>query len=247
MEKQIEQTSKWIAESEKTVVFTGAGISTESGLPDYRGPNGVWTRRDKGLPPPRARVPMRSAKPNSAHLAVVELLRLGKLDFLISQNVDGLHIKSGIPLEKIAELHGNTNLMRCLSCDRQMTHEQAGWDKRVWGNGYRTDPIQKNQPKCPFCKERIISSIVNFGDPLPEKEFQEAVKHSQNCDVFFVIGSTLVVTPASYMPDYALKNGAKLILLNLGATPFDDRAHLRVWEKAGDFVPAVIKLVKNFQ
>ncbi|MHA1145616.1 MAG: SIR2 family NAD-dependent protein deacylase [Candidatus Helarchaeota archaeon] len=244
-DEQVNLAAEWIAKCEKLVIFTGAGISTESGLPDYRGPDGVWTRREKGLPPPRSKVPWHLAKPNDAHLAIVGLQKIGKLDFLISQNVDGLHLKSGIKPEKLAELHGNSYLMRCVDCDRQMTHEEAGWDKTVWGNGYRTDPVLKGQPKCPHCGGRIISSVVNFGDPLPDKEISEAVRHSQNCDVFFVIGSSLVVTPAAYMPEYALKNGAKLILLNLGETPFDNKAHLRIWKKAGDFVPKVVDAVKK--
>lgn len=245
IKKQVELAAKWISEKEKIVVFTGAGISTESGLPDFRGPNGVWTRRDKGLPPPKSTKPWHMVEPNAAHLAIVELQEMGKLDFLISQNVDNLHLKSGIKPDKIAELHGNTTLMRCLECDKQMSHEEAGWDKKTWGSGYRTGPVYKHQPNCPSCGARIISSIVNFGDSLPEKELALAMKHSQECEVFFAIGSSLVVTPAAYMPDVALKNKAKLILLNLGETPFDARAHVRVWEKAGTYVPAVVKRAKE--
>jgi mono-ADP-ribosyltransferase sirtuin 6 len=106
LKEKIDLAAKWIAESEKLVVFTGAGISTDSGLPDFRGPDGVWTRRDAGLPPPKS-PPWDQVKPNIAHFSIVELLKIGKLDYLISQNVDGLHAKSGIPFEKLAELHGN--------------------------------------------------------------------------------------------------------------------------------------------
>ena len=106
LKEKIELAAKWIAESEKHVVFTGAGVSTHSGLPDYRGPDGVWTRRDQGKPPPKS-PPWDQVKPNIAHYSIVELLELEKLDYLISQNVDGLHAKSGIPFEKLAELHGN--------------------------------------------------------------------------------------------------------------------------------------------
>ncbi|MHA1786533.1 MAG: SIR2 family NAD-dependent protein deacylase [Candidatus Helarchaeota archaeon] len=244
LDDNLEQAAQLIANSRKLVVFTGAGISTESGLPDYRGPDGVWTRRDKGLPPPKMTRPWSAVEPNVAHMAIVEFQKMGILDFLISQNVDNLHLKSGIQLNMIAELHGNTELMRCLECDARMSFKEAGWDKRIWGNGYRTDPIRRGQPKCPRCGGRIINSIVNFGDSLPERELKEAMKHSANCDVFLVIGSSLVVTPAANMPQIALENGAKLIILNQGKTHFDPLADIRLWGKAGETMTKILERVK---
>ena len=129
MEEKISLAAKWIAESEKLVLFTGAGVSTDSGLPDYRGPDGVWTRRDKGLPPP-ASISWDDVKPNKTHYIIVELLKMGKLNYVISQNVDGLHAKSGIPFENLAELHGNRHFMKCLKCNKKMTFQDAGWDKK---------------------------------------------------------------------------------------------------------------------
>ncbi|MHA1129242.1 MAG: SIR2 family NAD-dependent protein deacylase [Candidatus Helarchaeota archaeon] len=243
--EQIELAAEWIANSKNLVVFTGAGISTESGLPDFRGPDGVWTRRDKGLPPPKTKKPWHLVDPNPAHYALVELQDLGILKFLISQNVDNLHIKSGIRLENIAELHGNTTLMVCLNCNKKLTHEEAGWDQRIWGPGYRTSPIRAGQPKCPFCGGRIISSIVNFGDPLPEADLTAALKFSNECDVFLVIGSSLVVTPAAYCPQIALRARAKLIIINEGETPFDDAAHIRLFGKAGPIMTQIVKRVKE--
>ncbi|MFX1296239.1 MAG: NAD-dependent deacetylase [Promethearchaeota archaeon] len=242
---KIELAAEWISKSKKLVVFTGAGISTESGLPDFRGPNGVWTRRDKGLPPPRSKKPYHLVDPNPAHYAIVDLQDLGLLDFLISQNVDNLHLKSGIKLEKLAELHGNTTLMVCLECNKKMTFDEAGWDKNIWGPGYRTSPIQRHQPKCPYCGGRIISSIVNFGDSLPEEDLTAALQHSKECDVFLAIGSSLVVTPAAYCPQEALKSGAKVILLNEGKTPFDNIVHLRIHGKAGIIMQKIVNRVKE--
>ncbi len=244
VEERIEIAAKWIHESNYLVVFTGAGISTESGLPDYRGPDGVWTRRDKGLPPPKS-PPWDQVKPNQGHYAILELLMLGKLDYLISQNVDGLHAKSGIPFDKFAELHGNMYFMKCLACGKKLTFEEAGWDKKKWGQGYRTGIIRKNQPKCPDCAGRLISSIVNFGDSLPIDELMESERRSQRSDVFFVVGSSLVVTPAANMPGIAWRNGAKLIILNQGDTPYDDEADLRFFEQIGDVLPKIIKRVKK--
>ncbi len=245
LEDKIELTAKWIYESNHLVVFTGAGISTESGVPDFRGPDGVWTRRDKGLPPPKMSLPWDQVKPNQGHYAIVDLLNLGKLNYLIAQNTDGLHVKSGIPFEKLAELHGNQYFMKCLDCGKKLTFEEARWDKKKWGQGYRTGIIRKNQPKCPECGGRLISSIVNFGDPLPMDELEESMRRSQSSDVFFVIGSSLVVTPAADMPRYAWRNGAKLIIVNKGETPYDGEADVRFFEQIGEVLPKIVERVKE--
>lgn len=245
LEEQIEQAAEWIAASKHLVAFTGAGISTDSGLPDFRGPDGVWTRRDAGLPPPRWGKPPAQIRPNVAHQCLVELERLGLLKFLISQNVDNLHLESGFPAEKLAELHGNGKLMRCLGCEGRFTFAQAGWDRKVWGEGYLTQRPLKGQPKCPLCQGRIVSSVVNFGDPLPARELEAAFTHSAVADVFFAIGSSLVVSPANDMPRVAMEeNGAKLILLNRGETPFDTVADLRIDAGIGEVLPPVVERVK---
>ncbi|MHA1147829.1 MAG: SIR2 family NAD-dependent protein deacylase [Promethearchaeota archaeon] len=243
LEEKIDLAAKWIAQSKHLVVFTGAGISTDSGLPDYRGPDGVWTRRDAGLPPPKS-LPWDQVKPNQGHYAIVELMEIGKLDYLISQNVDGLHAKSGIPFEKLAELHGNMYYMKCLECNKKMLFEETEWDKRKWGKGYRTSKPRKGQPVCPYCKGRIINSIVNFGDPLPEDELYESIRRSENADVFFVIGSSLVVTPAANLPRMAQKNGSKLIILNRGETPYDKVADLRFFNDIANVLPPILEKVK---
>jgi len=243
LEEKIDLAAKWIAESERLVIFTGAGISTGSGLPDFRGPDGLWTRRDKGLPPPKS-LPWDQVKPNPNHYAVVELLEMGKLDYLISQNVDGLHAKSGIPFEKLAELHGNMYFMKCLECGKKLTFEDAGWDKKRFGSGYRTGRVRKNQPTCPTCNGRLISSIVNFGDPLPGDELQESLTRSQKSDVFFVIGSSLVVTPAANMPGIAKQNGAKLIIINKGDTPYDSVADIKFDNKIEEILPPIMEKVR---
>lgn len=243
----IKQAARWIAKCSYLVVFTGAGISTDSGLPDFRGPDGVWTRRDRGLPPPKWGKPASQIRPNVAHHALVELQRLGPLQFLISQNVDNLHLESGIDPKRLAELHGNRSLMRCLSCRRQVPRKDVGWDVRRWGNGYRTDPEKPGQPTCIDCGARLISSIVNFGDPMPESELAAAYEHAEACDVFFVIGSSLVVSPANDIPRVALEGGARLILLNLGETPFDEQADLRIWAGIGDVLPPIVERVKGLR
>ena len=233
----------WIAQSRHHVVFTGAGISTGSGLPDFRGPDGVWTRRDAGLPPPRARASMAQARPNVGHMALVDLQRMGRLQYVISQNVDGLHLMSGIEADRLSELHGNGQLMRCMTCDLQHSLGAVGWERRRFGPGYRTQRPVVGQPPCPACGGRLISSVVNFGDPMPERETQLAYDHTESCDVFFVIGSSLVVSPANEMPQMAVDAGAKLIILNRGETPLDGIAHLRMSDDIGVVLPEIVALV----
>jgi NAD-dependent deacetylase len=174
-------------------------------------------------------------------------MKIGKLEYVISQNVDGLHAKSGIPFDMLAELHGNRYFMKCLGCNTKLTYEEAGWDKKIWGNGYRTDKVHKGQPKCPKCNDRLVSSIVNFGDSLPGDELEEAINRSIRSDVFFVIGSSLVVHPAADLPIYAKKNGAKLIILNRGEIPLIYNPDLRFYEDIIDVLPQIVEKLKEIE
>ena len=223
--KRIQTLAQWCYESHYPVVFTGAGISTESGLPDFRGPDGLWTRRDKGLPPKRMRMSWDSVDPNRGHLAILELQKLGKLGFLISQNVDNLHLKSGIRPELLAELHGNITKLRCVQCgktiDRSSVHKVCD------------------------CGGRLAPSVVDFGQPLPEKDLMLSFEHSRRCDLFIVAGSSLVVTPAADMPKEALRTGAKLVIINQEETSLDRFAHLRFNEAIGGVLPRAIKRLKK--
>jgi mono-ADP-ribosyltransferase sirtuin 6 len=241
----IDTTSRWITESKHIVAFTGAGISTDSGIPDFRGPNGVWTRRDAGLPPPAWGTAPSKIRPNASHEALVELYRLGKLKYLITQNTDNLHRESGIPPEILAELHGNGRLMRCLSCDQQFPRESVGWDAARWGKGYRTDKPVKGQPPCPSCGGRLISSVVNFGDPLPRRELGLAAKHAEKCDLMLALGSSLVVNPAASLVGVAIASGAKVILVNRGETPYDSEVDLRVTAGISDIIPPAVARAKS--
>jgi len=223
LKERIEQLAQWMFEAKNLVVFTGAGISTESGLPDFRGPDGIWTRQAKGLPPkPR---PFSSVEPNVSHRAIVELQNLGRLRFLISQNVDNLHLKSGITPDLLAELHGNTAKLRCQRCQSQV-------DKSP---GLET---------C-SCSGDLVSSVVDFGDPLPQKELQNSFYHSSHCDLFLVAGSSLVVSPANEMPRIALESGARLVIINQGETPLDKRCHLRFEERIGEVLPPAVERLKG--
>jgi len=222
--RRIDTLAQWMFEAKHLVVFTGAGISTESGLPDFRGPDGLWTRQAKGLGPPK--FDWSSATPNQSHIAIVELQSMGKLAFLISQNVDNLHLKSGIRPDLLAELHGNITKLRCRYC------------------GFKCDSFP-DLNTCPICGGKLSSSVVNFGDPLPEKELEEAEWHSRNCDLFIVAGSSLVVTPAADMPRVALQSGARLVIINKGETPLDRAAHLRFGEGTGEVLPPAVDRLKK--
>ena len=237
LQQQIETIARWIVECEHLVAFTGAGISTDSGIPDFRGPDGVWTRRDAGLAPPGWRVSPGQIQPNESHLALVELQGLKRLQFLITQNTDNLHRCSGIRPELLAELHGNGHLMRCLSCDQQYTKQEVRWDTDLWGPAYRTQRPVRGQPDCPTCGGRLISSVVNFGDPLPEKELMLAAEHARRCALMLVLGSSLVVNPAASLVGLALRSGARVVLVNQGETPYDQVVTLRAWEGIGQVLP----------
>jgi mono-ADP-ribosyltransferase sirtuin 6 len=245
LEQHIETIARWIVECKHIVAFTGAGISTDSGIPDFRGPDGVWTRRDAGLPAPQWRVPSGQVEPNASHLSLVELQRLGKLRFLITQNTDNLHRRSGIRPELLAELHGNGQLMRCLGCDRLYTRREVGWDAGRWGPGYRTRKPVAGQPACATCGGRLISSVVNFGDPLPQEELALAGQHARHCDLMLVLGSSLVVEPAASLVGLALRSGARVVLANQGETPYDKAATLRAWTGIGDVIPPAVERVKR--
>ena len=223
--RRVEILGQWMYDSRHLVVFTGAGISTESGLPDFRGPDGLWTRREKGLPPRPMTVPWDAVDPNPCHLAIVELQKLNTLRFLISQNVDNLHLKSGIRPDLLAELHGNIARLRCSRCEETFLREEG-------------------RTRC-RCGGTLVKSVVDFGESLPQKDLMLSYEHARKSDLFVVVGSSLVVTPAADMPREAIQSGAKLVIVNQGDTPFDRVADLRFYEKIGDVLPRAVRRLKR--
>lgn len=223
LEERIQKLAQWIFEAENIVLLTGAGISTESGPPDFPGPDVVWTKQDKGLPT-RFRL-FTSVEPNTGHRAIVELQNLDKLRFLITQNVDNLHLRSGIRPELLAELHGNVARLRCQKCQTQVAKSL----------GLET---------C-SCGGRLVSSVINFGDPLPQKDLEDSFWHSSQCDLFIVIGSSLVVGPANELPEVALRGRARLVIINQGETSMDSRCHLRFEENIAEVLPPAVDRSKK--
>ncbi|HVP79110.1 MAG TPA: Sir2 family NAD-dependent protein deacetylase [Thermodesulfobacteriota bacterium] len=223
LEERIQKLTRWIQEAVNIVILTGASISTESGLPNARRPESVWTSHDKELPK-KFRL-FTSVEPNACHRAIVELQNLGKLRYLITQNVDNLHLRSGIRPELLAELHGNVTRLRCERCQTQVA-KSLGLEK------------------C-SCGGKLVSSVINFGEPVPQKDLEDSFWHSSQCDLFIVIGSSLVVGPANELPEVALRGRARLVIINQGETPMDSRCHLRFDEDIAEVFPPVVNRLKS--
>jgi NAD-dependent deacetylase len=247
-----EKVAELIIGAKKLVVFSGAGISTESGIPDFRSPGGIWERFDpddftyqKFIADPESRRKQwrmlgeghltTGAEPNLAHYAIAELDEMGRLDCVITQNVDNLHQKAGVPAEKVFELHGNMQWAVCLGCGRRYPFEQIK---------LRLDQGEEI-PDCEACHGLLKPSAVFFGEPLPYDVLTEASNRSSNCDLFIVVGSTLVVYPAANMPVYAVQAGARLVIINLSSTPMDGEAAVLINAKAGEAMSRIVDKVRG--
>ena len=247
-----EKAADLILAARRVVVFTGAGVSTESGLPDFRSPGGIWDRFDpddftyqKFVSRPQTRrlwwqliyegSLSTEIKPNPAHHAIAELARLGKLDAVITQNIDNLHQTAGVPDEKVFELHGNLKWAVCLGCGQRYPFEQI---KSKLAEG-------EEVPKCQVCAGILKPNIVFFGEMLPEGVFEAAVQRAENADLFMVIGSTLIVYPAAEIPARAHRSGAKLVIINLSPTPMDYKAAVLIKAKAGETMAKVMAQVRK--
>ena len=231
--------SQYIDEANNIVIFTGAGISTESGIPDFRGPQGVWktntpiyfqdfigseeVRKDSWKRKFSGQDIIKKAKPNIGHLAVAEIINKHESAYLITQNVDNLHQDAGVPEDKITEIHGNAHYASCLDC----------------GIRYELNSIKKafleneTVPYCDSCGGIIKTATISFGQPMPEEGMQIAQRKTLGCDLFITIGTSLVVYPAAGFPKLAKEIGAKLIIINNEPTDFDPIADLVIHEQIG--------------
>jgi NAD-dependent deacetylase len=239
------ELKRMIDEAARVVVFTGAGVSTESGVPDFRSPGGVWSRmqpiyfqdfvKDEAMRREAwTRVFNRSAgwtgaKPNSGHFAIAKLVAEGKVTAVITQNVDNLHQDSGVPDDKVIELHGNASYAACLSCATR--YELAAFEKPFMEDGVI--------PICGSCSGLVKSATISFGQAMPAEPMQRAEETTRAGDLFIVIGSSLLVQPAAGFPVLAKKTGSKLAILNREPTPLDPIADMVIHDEIGGILAAV--------
>ena len=248
MDKQqkISQFRDLIRNSRRAVVFTGAGISTESGIPDFRGPSGLWTKikpiqfqdfvssdevrqkswrqwfeHGQGL---------LSARPNAGHIAVANLVRQGKVSAVITQNVDNLHQDSGIAGEQVIELHGNATYARCLGCDEVISFD-------VIEAGFRASGAVG---PCSHCGGILKTATISFGQMMPDEPMRRAEDETLACDLFIVLGSSLTVYPAAGFPALAQQNGAALVIVNEQPTGLDEIATLVLNTAIGETLGSVV-------
>ena len=247
----LDEIAGWLRDARHVVVLTGAGISTESGIPDFRGPNGVWTKdpaAEKAAniefyvsdPALRARTwqnRLRSeiwqAEPNAGHRALAELEQRARVDALLTQNIDGLHHAAGSSPELVVELHGNVREAKCLGC---------GW------RGPMSETLDRvrageTDPRCVNCGGILKSATISFGESLVAADLERAQRAAQRCDVFLAAGTSLGVYPAAALPEVALRRGARLVVMNAEPTPFDSEADAVVRSPLGIALPALVALI----
>ena len=240
LQSGVEQLGEMIANSSTIIPFTGAGISTECGIPDFRSPGGVWTRnrpipydefvasqeaRDEAW---RRRFAMQAtfaeARPGRGHRALASLYRAGKIPAVITQNIDNLHQMSGFASDHVVELHGNTTYARCIGCGKSY---ELDWVKQRFED-------EGGAPDCADCDEPVKTATISFGQAMPEEAMQRATELAQHCDLFIAIGSSLVVWPAAGFPLMARNCGARLVIINRDPTDQDDVADLVIRHDIGE-------------
>lgn len=249
-EEHIEQLAALLRPAKRVLFFTGAGVSTGSGIPDFRGPNGVWKKRqpvyyDDFMRSEKSRIEhwdfklegwegFRDAQPNAVHRAIVEIEKAGRLEMLVTQNVDGLHAKAGSSPERIIELHGTNLLIECQTC------------------GERTDPQvhydffkQTRKPPTCHCGGSLKPATISFGQDLHEGDIERASQAAWRCDLVIALGSSLSVHPAASVPMVAARNGVPYIIINQGPTEHDDarEVSLRIEGNVADYLPQAVAAV----
>lgn len=242
----------WLRDARRGVVaLTGAGISTDSGIPDFRGPNGVWTRNPAAeklsdihayMSDPDVRVaawqgrlnhPAWTAEPNTGHLALAALERAGRLDVLVTQNIDGLHQRAGSSPASVIEIHGTVRDVVCMSCGDRAPMETALVRVRAG----------EADPECRGCAGILKSATVSFGQSLDPGHLDRAQRAASTCDVFLAVGTSLTVYPVAYLPEAAVEGGARLVIVNAEPTPYDSRADAVLRQPIGEALPALTDLV----
>lgn len=244
----VEQIAALIRDAQDVVALTGAGISTESGIPDFRGPDGLWTRNPDAekmsdisyyLADPDIRrkawrfridAGMWNAEPNAGHHALADLERRGKLHTLVTQNVDGLHQAAGSSAERVVEIHGTVHEVKCMGCGA-LTPMQPTLDRVEAG---------EDDPSCLECGGILKSATISFGEALVPEVLQRSQAAAETADLVLALGSSLTVYPAAGLPDIGLRSGASLVVVNAEPTPFDAVASVVARDPLGEILPAVV-------
>ena len=243
---EVDELKRMIGESKRIVAFTGAGISTESGIPDFRSPGGIWTRyqpiefqdflaseemrRESWRRKFATDETMRKAEPNAGHRALARLVKQGKMLAIITQNIDGLHQASGVPDDKVIELHGNSTYAACLDCRRR--HELA-WVKQIFDDN-------ETLPRCMACGGVLKTATISFGQAMPEDAMERAHDVTRQADLMITLGSSLVVYPAAGFPIMAKRLGAKYVIINRDPTDQDDMADLVIHSEIGSIMSKAV-------
>ncbi|MGQ3300649.1 SIR2 family NAD-dependent protein deacylase [Reyranella sp.] len=243
---EAERLREMVDAAERIVAFTGAGISTESGIPDFRSPGGIWTRykpiyfddfmasdemrRESWRRKFATDETLLKAEPNAGHRALAKLVEQGRMSAIITQNIDGLHQRSGVPDSKVIELHGNTTYATCLDC----------------GHRHELEPIRRaflekgTLPICEKCQGIVKTATISFGQAMPEVPMLRAQEETLACDLFIVLGSSLVVYPAAGFPQLARRNGASFVIVNREPTDQDADADLVIHKEIGSTLSRAI-------
>lgn len=247
MSSAVHNARRWIAESRRVVVLTGAGISTESGIPDFRGPQGVWTNNPKAeqlsnihyyMADPEVRKlawqsrlehPAWTATPNAGHHALVELERAGRLHTLVTQNIDGLHQRAGHSSDRLIEVHGTVHEAVCMRCGWRGPMPQVL--ERVRGG--------EEDPPCATCGGILKSATISFGQPLVPEVIDRALKAAGQADLFIAVGTSLQVYPVAGLVPIAKEAGARVLIINAEPTPFDDLADAVISTPIGEVLPVI--------
>lgn len=250
MNNPFELVASWIKGAKRVVALTGAGISTESGIPDFRGPQGIWTLSPEAqelsdinhyMTDPEVRKrswqarlvhPAFSAAPNDGHRAFAELESRGCLETLVTQNIDGLHQKAGSAPDRIIEIHGTIHDVICMSCQERAPMQRA-LDRVRTG---------ESDPPCRSCGGILKSATISFGQSLVPEDLDRSFEAAASCDLFIAAGTSLSVTPVAYLPQVALERGARLVIINAQPTPFDDYADAVYREPLGVVLPQLAAL-----
>ena len=251
MKDPVDEVAQFIIQAEKVAVFTGAGVSTESGISDFRSPDGIWSRYDpedftiqrfvsdkearKRNWQLRKELVSANYQPNPAHHAIVDLEQLEKLSCVITQNIDGLHHAAGNSEEKIIELHGTIKYAKCLECNDRLPMIDVL---------NRIDEGEED-PHCKKCGGLLKAATISFGEAMPVDEMRRAEICSRECGLFIVIGSSLLVYPAASMPIIAKQAGSRLVIINYTPTDMDSQADIVIHDKAGPVMKAILDKVKQ--